>query len=218
MNLTGKEDASATSSISGVPGQIVESPSRGRNSFLRNVLITGIDAEGAIITSSITGVPGLRPSDITVSDCRIRTVAGGKAEWAAREIPEVAGRYPESTMMGHLPAYGFYVRHADRVRLRNVECITDVADERPAIVCDDVDDAIFAGLECSASAGDAPVFDLRNTRRAFLTGMRMAEGSSSMVQVSGEESSGIQLLGNAIPKGRGIRYNGGARQDSASVG
>jgi hypothetical protein len=59
---------------------------------------------------------------------------------------------------------------------------------------------------------------LRNTRRAFLTGMRMAEGSSSMVQVSGEESSGIQLLGNAIPKGRGIRYSGGARQDSASVG
>lgn len=217
MNLTGKEDVNATSSISGVPGQVSESPSTGRNSFLRNVLITGIDAEGAIITSSITGVPGLRPSDITVSDCRIRTVAGGKAEWAARQIPEVAGRYPESTMMGHLPAYGFYVRHADRVRLRNVECITDVADERPAIVCDDVDDAIFAGLECSASAGDAPVFDLRNTRRAFLTGMRMAEGSSSMAQVSGEESSGIQLLGNAIPKGREIRYSGGARQDSASV-
>ena len=69
---------------------------KGADTFLRNVLIEGVDAVGAIVTSSITGVPGLRPTDITVSDCRIRTVAEGPADWADREIPEVIHRYPES--------------------------------------------------------------------------------------------------------------------------
>ncbi len=41
--------------------------------FLRNVLIEGVDATGAIVSSFITGVLDLRPSDITVSNCRIRT-------------------------------------------------------------------------------------------------------------------------------------------------
>ena len=79
---------------------------KNEGTFLRNVLIEGVDAAGAIVTSSITGVPGLRPSDITVSNCRIRTVEQGQADWAHRDIPEVIDKYPEGWMMGRLPAYG----------------------------------------------------------------------------------------------------------------
>lgn len=140
---------------------------KGSGTFLRNVLIEGVDAVGAIVTSSITGVPELRPTDITISDCRIRTVAEGPADWVHREIPEVIDQYPESWMMGRLPAYGFYVRHADRVRLRNLEVIADKPDARPAVVCDDVNDVILAGLELSAPSGGAPVFDLRTHAEHF---------------------------------------------------
>lgn len=184
---------------------------KGADTFLRNVLIEGVDAVGAIVTSSITGVPGLRPTDITVSDCRIRTVAEGPADWAHREIPEVIDRYPESWMMGRLPAYGMYVRHADRVRLRNVEVITDKPDARPAIVCDDVNDVILAGLELSTPTGGSPVFDLRNTRRAFLTGMRAPAGSSVFAQVSGSNSAEITLFGNSLNQDQqAVRYADGA--------
>lgn len=189
---------------------------KGENTFLRNVLIEGVESEGTIVTSSITGVPGLRPSDITISDCRIRTVAQGPASWAHREIPEVIDRYPESWMMGRLPAYGFYVRHADRVRLRNIEVIADKPDARPAVVCDDVNDVILAGLELSAPAGGAPVFDLRNTRRAFLTGMRAPVGSSIFAQVSGADSTEIRLVGNSLEHGQqAVTYAGGAAEDAA---
>jgi len=187
-------------------------------SFLRNVLIDGIDASGASVTSSITGVPGLRPSDITISNCRMRTVAGGEAGWAQREIPEVVDKYPECWMMGHLPAYGFYVRHADRVRLRNVEYIADKPDGRPAIVCDDVEDAIFGGLELSKPAGDAPLLDLRDTRRAFVTGMRSPVGNKVFAQVSGASSAGITLLGNSLNEGEeAVSYGAGAAQGAAKV-
>jgi polygalacturonase len=188
---------------------------KNEGTFLRNVLIEGIDSSGALVTSSITGVPGLRPSDVTVSNCRIRTVAQGQTDWAHRDIPEVAAKYPESLMMGRLPAYGFYVRHADRVRLRNVECITDRPDGRPAIVCDDANDIILDGLELAAPEGEVPLFDLRNTRRAFLTGMRSPAGSRVFAQVSGAGSSGITLLGNALEHGqRAVSYTGGATEGS----
>jgi polygalacturonase len=194
--------------------------SRNRNegSFLRNVLIEGIDATGATVTSSITGVAGFRPTDITVSDCRIRTVEQGQAEWVHRDIPEVAERYPESWMMGRLPAYGFYVRHADRVRLRNVEYIADKPDARPAIVTDDVEDIILAGLELSAPAGGAPVLDLRNTRRAFLTGMRAPAGPQVFAQISGADSKDNVLLANSINKDQqATSLTGGAPNDAAKV-
>lgn len=186
--------------------------------FLRNVLIEGVDASGAIVCSSITGVPGLRPSDITVSDCRIRTVEQGQAAWVHRDIPEVVDKYPEARMFGRLPSYGFYVRHADRVRLRDVQCITDQADERPAVVCDDVDDVILDGLDLSAPAGDAPLFDLRNTRRAFLTGMRSPVGPKVFAQVSGADSSGIALAGNLLEPGQHpAAYADGASEGSAII-
>jgi polygalacturonase len=173
---------------------------KGEGSFLRNVLIEGVDSTGSIVTSSITGVPGLRPSDITISDCRLRTVEQGQAHWVDRTIPEAVDEYPESWMMGRLPAYGFYIRHVDRVRLRDVEYITNKPDARPAIVCDDVEDVIFAGLELSAPAGPAPVFDLRDTRRALLTGMRAPAASPVFAQVSGTASSDIRLLSNSLGK------------------
>lgn len=189
-----------------------------QGTFLRNVLIEGVDSTGSIVTSSITGVPGLRPSDITISNCRLRTVEQGTADWAHRTIPEAVDEYPESWMMGRLPAYGFYIRHADRVRLRNVEYIADRPDARPAIVCDDVDDVVFAGLELSAPAGSAPLFDLRSTRRAFLTGIRSPVGNQVFVQLRGAASSGITLVGNSLAKGANpVIYAEGATAAATTI-
>ena len=184
---------------------------RRAGTFLRNVLIENVDATGAIITSSITGVPGLRPSDITVSNCRIRTDEQGQAEWFRREIPEVPDQYPEAWMMGRLPAYGFFIRHADRVRLRNVECITDKADGRPAIVCSDAKDLILAGLELTAPAGNAAPVELESVHRAFITGMRIPVGATVLAQIRGADSSGLSFAGNAFePDRQSVVYTDGA--------
>jgi hypothetical protein len=185
-------------------------------SFLRNVLIEGIDATGAILTNSITGIAELRPNDITVSNCRFRTVEAGRAEWIGRAIPEVSSQYPEARMMGRLPAYGFFVRHADRIRLRDIELIADKPDERPAVVCDDVDDIVISALVASAPVGRTPLFHLKNTRRAFLTGMRAPADVATFAQVSGADSSGIALAGNHIgSKQQAVLYSDGATADSA---
>jgi hypothetical protein len=183
------------------------------NSSLRNVSIDNVDATGATFTSTITGIPGLRPSDIAISNCRIRTVEQGQAGWVGREIPEVVEGYPESIMMGRLPAHAFFIRHADRVRLRNVECITDRPDGRPAIVCDDVKDLILADLELAAPAGDAAVIELKGTQRAFLTGMRIPTAAKAYMTISGSDSSDISFAGNSFkPDQHNVTFTDGATE------
>jgi polygalacturonase len=187
-------------------------------SFLRNVSIDNVDASGAIITSSITGVPGLRPSNISVTNCHIRTVEQGQKDWVHRDIPEVTEHYPEAWMMGRLPAYGFYLRHADRVQLRNIEFITDKPDARPAIVCDDVSDVTLSGLQLAAPVDGAPLIDLRDTRLALVTGMRSPAGVKVFAQISGANSSEIALQGNTLdPRQKAVEYSDGAIEGAAKV-
>lgn len=61
------------------------------------------------------------------------------ADKAADKVPEADGSYPDSFMFGKipLPAYGFYVRHADNVVFDNVEVKTAIPDARPRLVVED---------------------------------------------------------------------------------
>lgn len=109
-------------------------------SLLRNILIENVTAtSNCRIASSITGVPGRRPSDITLRNVKLTLTGGGTKEDAQKPVPEQAAGYPENRMFKGqaLPAYGFYVRHADNVRFENVEMSLLEPDARPAIVTDD---------------------------------------------------------------------------------
>lgn len=115
-------------------------PPSGRETYLRNVLIenvTGI-ADGRI-ASSVTGVPGRRPSGITFRNIDLTLPGGGTEEDARRPVPELETAYPDAHMFGHkaLPAYGFYVRHADGVVFDNVRLRLVSPDVREPIVTDD---------------------------------------------------------------------------------
>ena len=46
--------------------------------------------------------------------------------------------YPEFSMFGELPAWGFYMRHAEGIQFNNFKISYKEADFRPAMVFDDV--------------------------------------------------------------------------------
>ena len=109
-------------------------------SVLRNILIENVSATSSCrIANSITGVPGRRPKDITIRNVKLALTGGGTAEDAAKPVPEQEAGYPENRMFKGqaLPAYGFYVRHADNVRFENVELSLLEPDARPAFCADD---------------------------------------------------------------------------------
>jgi hypothetical protein len=51
----------------------------------------------------------------------------------------LAEAYPEPSMFGVTPAWGLWVRHAERVTLHNVRLETETPDERPEVVTEAAD-------------------------------------------------------------------------------
>lgn len=172
------------------------SRARGIPGTLHGVLIEDVHATGAILTSSITGLPNQAAEDITVSNVRIDTEERGRAEWIDRAVPEQERSYPEARMFGRLPAYGFYCRHVRGLRLDNVHLATTEPDQRPALHCDDVEDLRVDGLAASAPASSEPLMRLRNVKRALIAGCQAPERTAMALAIEGTETHGVHLVGN----------------------
>ena len=106
-------------------------------SVLRNVLIE--DVTGAALSSigcSITGLEDLRPSGITLRNVNLQVKTGSRLPPDPfPEIPE-QGLYV-GMWLGVMPAYGFYLRHADDITFENVTVRPDGTDVRPLFLADD---------------------------------------------------------------------------------
>jgi len=110
---------------------------------LRNIVFEDIRATAHSWTaSSITGLPLIRPRNVLLRNVEIVVPGSGKAGRGELgcPVPEVEDGYPDPYMFGHrmLPAYGFYIRHADDVRFENVSVTVLGTEFRPMVVRDDV--------------------------------------------------------------------------------
>jgi polygalacturonase len=179
-------------------------PRGGGKTYMRGVIISDVYATEAVLTNSITGLPGSPVEDVTLSNVHIETQEPGEREWAQREIPEAPRDYPESRMFGKLPAYGLYVRHAVGVRLHDVVFKSSATEQRPAVVCDDVTSLEIAGLRVATQGNGSPVIDLRQTKDAWIRDGRAPKDAPCLVSVRGGDSadivvSGCDLLGAKQP-------------------
>lgn len=114
-------------------------PVREGGNRMRGICISGVTAVSeSLMSSSVTGVPGLYPEDIYLSDIDITSPGGGTAAMAGIEVPESENKYPENRCLGYsLPASGLYIRHARNVYLSNVRFHFRNPDERSLVVTDD---------------------------------------------------------------------------------
>jgi polygalacturonase len=94
--------------------------------------------------SSITGIPGKEVENVLLENIEIQYPGRGNPGLAYMplsrldEVPENIKDYPEFSMFGELPAWGFYVRHVNGISLKNVKLSIAAPDYRPAIIFDDV--------------------------------------------------------------------------------
>lgn len=135
---------------------------KGLPSCLKNVVIENVTGESAsLLASSITGVPGLRPQNVLIRNVNLKLMGGGPASEVTRPVPEAEKAYPENRMFKRqmLPAYGFYVRHADGVVFENVDLTyTGDSEYRPAILSDDSTDIETRNCTFRNPQGACPVF------------------------------------------------------------
>lgn len=108
-----------------------------------------------ISPASIIGLPDWRIKDIVLENIEINYPGGGNPHYAKRQttaegleaIPEMPYAYPEFSQFKELPAWGFYVRHADGITFENVSLKARSADYRPAMVFDDTRDVKLGNIK-----------------------------------------------------------------------
>jgi hypothetical protein len=97
-----------------------------------------------VFPSSIVGIPSGRIEDVTLANIVINYAGSANkvvaflSKDSLEKVPEQIKNYPEFSMFGELPAWGFYIRHADGIKIRNMKLLCKGVDYRPALVADDV--------------------------------------------------------------------------------
>jgi polygalacturonase len=125
---------------------------------ISNVVVYNADPRYASI---IAGLPGNDIEDVKLSNIRIYMQGGGTKEQAALVPEERETNYPEPSMFGDTPAYGFFIRHAKGIELNNVEVSYMKQDQRPAFVLEDVKLADFFHVK-SQPTPNTPAFVLKD--------------------------------------------------------
>lgn len=98
-----------------------------------------------VFPASITGLPGHYVENVSLENIRIIYPGRANKGYAylpvhrLKDVPENESEYPEFSMFGELPAWGFYVRHVKGLTMKDIRLKVLEYDFRPAFVFDDVE-------------------------------------------------------------------------------
>jgi polygalacturonase len=155
----------------------------------KDVVINNIVASNVSrIGCSITGQIQHDIENVSIQNVIFEFEGGGTSADFHQSVPEKTSAYPESTMFGVLPAYGFYVRHVDGLSLKDIQLRFDQRDERPSIVCDDVKNVQLNGLvgTCTSESIFLAVHDVQN---AMIQNCTILGTSKHFLSLSGKTSN-----------------------------
>ena len=132
-----------------------ESTSTGivKNIFISNIIATNVDSLSGI---QIIGSPEHVVENISLQSIRIEYKGGGAKNQALINYPELNNGYPEPSLLGPNPAYGLYARHVKNLQLTNISFETLKQDNRPVVICDDVDGVDIDDLKATIVNGIKP--------------------------------------------------------------
>jgi parallel beta-helix repeat protein len=128
--------------------------------------------------SSITGNPGVFVENVTIENVEIIYPGRGNKAYAnlplyrIKDVPELETEYPEFSMFGELPAWGFYVRHVKGLIFKNIALKIKKPDYRPAMVFDDVHDLTIEFLKVRGDNKEEPLF-FQNCSGVQVSGLQL---------------------------------------------
>ncbi len=133
---------------------------------LRRVIISNVVVYNAEprYASIISGIPSHDIEDVTLNNIRIYYKGGGTKEQAALNPQEKENDYPEPTMFGEIPAYGFFIRHVRRLEMNGVSVMTLKDDARPPFIISDGDSIELRNVKARGVLG-GPTFILKDIER-----------------------------------------------------
>jgi polygalacturonase len=149
----------------------VTTHSRMRNILISNVIVDGVDKMSGI---QIMGLPEEPIEGVRLENIRLLSKGGGTASDAGINPRELSAGYPEPSVLGTMPAFGIFARHARNLELANIRLSFETNDFRPALYFADVD-----GL------------DIDNVKSRVAEGVRGARFASDVVGLAIRNSPGL---------------------------
>jgi polygalacturonase len=139
------------------------------NVVISNIIATELDTFGC----SILGTPGHPIENVTLSNIRMRFPGGGTKEDAEKALPEQEQGYPDASRFGRLPAWGFYCRHVQGLRMSGIDLECESDDQRPMLYYDDVRDLDLNGISGKiTSPGHEAMVVLKEVLNVSFMGLR----------------------------------------------
>ena len=142
-----------------------------------------------LVPSSIVGLPGYPVEDVTLENIEISYGGGARKDIAhipidaITSVPENEANYPEFSMFGELPSWGFYIRHAKGIKMKNVKLSYVEDDFRPALVLDDANNIDLAGVQIP-TAMEMPMIVLNNTSGINITNLAIPVSKDKAIMKS----------------------------------
>ncbi len=165
---------------------------------IRNVQLSNIVARNVKSTGcSITGLPEFPVEGISLSNLRLEFSGGGQMP-ADTSMPELEDHYPEATMWGALPAYGFTLRHVKDIGIRGLDMVCKTEDARPAMLLSDVSGVKLTEFNGFVSPNVEAAIVLDNTREFLLSGSFIETKMKYLLKFMGDRNSGVSIIGNDL--------------------
>jgi hypothetical protein len=125
------------------------------------LIIDGADKQSGI---QITGMPGRPLEGIRLQNIRVIYKGGGSEQDAARVFPELGTGYPEPSKLGTCPAWGLFARHIKGLELADINLSVKKDDQRPALICDDVEDLEIDNFKAKNPAAGVTAAKMTDTK------------------------------------------------------
>jgi hypothetical protein len=128
----------------------------------------------------ITGLPGALVSGVSLENVEVKYPGGGNPLFARvgsgtapgamagtlDSVPERPAAYQDFSMFRELPAWGMYVRHAQKIACKGVSLTAEKKDYRTAIVLDDVHGSQFSSVHIKEPGKKEPIYQYKSTEIA----------------------------------------------------
>jgi polygalacturonase len=165
---------------------------------LQNVNISNVQATGAILSNSITGLPNFPVENITLKNIHISTQEAGDVAWTKNAVPELPNNGPEARMFGRLPAFGFYCRHVKGLQFQDVHVHSETNDPRPLVACEDVSGLSATMFNATGASGVHGLIELKNVQDASFQNCSVTENVGVYASISGSQCRNISFKNNDL--------------------
>lgn len=158
-----------------------------RPGIMRDISISDVVATGAGITGcSVSGIAKANVENVSFNNIRIEFAGGGVSTDVTRKIEELEDLYPEGTMFGKLPAFGFFIRHVKGLRMSGISMSFEYPEQRTAFFIDDTKDFAILNID-TKQAG--PSVLVRNSLDGLVSAKSNGKPSEDFLKKDGSSKN-----------------------------